>query len=144
MKTYDLARSLQMKIVKDPSVRPDLSIHPSWNAVSPQSQQPVNAPSRTNRIHQSRLNQEKQTRRKTNNASSCRNNQTPLKVKLKQNRLTAGTRNRQQQKRSEKQQQQQSKLELNQDGSNNAEIPRMEKQAKPKPKKPTVVLAGDS
>ena len=43
----------------------------------------------------------------------------------------------QQRKRSEKQQ-------LNQDGGDNAEIPRMEKEAKQKPKKPTVVLAGDS
>ena len=43
-----------------------------------------------------------------------------------------------------KQQQQQSKLEQNQYGGDNARIPRMEKEAKPKPKKPAVILAGDS
>ena len=129
-----------------------LSIHQSWNA-SPQSLQTVNAPSRTRKLrsrtnnqqnspvkiksgkaNQEKTNQRRQQTQKQSNASES-------KTETKQ--ADNGNQKQQQQKRSEKQQQQQSKLELNQDGGDNAEIPRMEKEAKPKPKKPTVVLAGE-
>ena len=90
------------------------------------------------KIKSGKANQEKNQRRQQTQKQS---NASKSKTETKQ--ADNGNPKQQQQKRSEKQQQQ-SKLELNQDGGDNAEIPRMEKEAKPKPKIPTVVLAGDS
>ena len=137
MKNYDLAQRVQMKIVKDPSVHPAPEHPPvmecSVTTVTAdsectiQNRQNSRDKSKSGKANQKK-NQQRQQMEKQSNASKSESE-------------TKQTDNRNQK---QQQQQQQSKLELNQDGSDKAEILRMEKEAKPKPKKPTVVLAGDS
>ena len=150
MKNYNLVQSLQMKIVKDLSVRPAPEHPPVMECITTvtadrectiqnQKTPKQNQQNSPVKIKSGKANQEKnQRRQQTQKQSNASKSKTETKQADNLNQK------QQQQKRSEKQQQQQSKLELNQDGGDNPEIPRMEKEAKPKPKKPTVVLAGDS
>ena len=142
MKNYDLAQSLQMKIVKDPSVRPAPEHPPVMEcsvttvtadrecAIQNQQNSPVKI--KSGKANQKK-NQQHQQIQKQSNAS-----ESETETKQADNR----NQKQQQQKRSERQQQQQSKLKLNQDGGDNAEIPRMEKEDKPKPT--VALLPGDS
>ena len=91
MKNYDLAQSLQMKIVKDPSVRPAHEHPPrpgmeSTTTVTVDREctiQNQQTPKQNQQNPPVKIKSEKANQEKTNNINKRRNNQTPLKLKLK-------------------------------------------------------------